>query len=73
MQNMSMKELENAIRVAKDRTDVYRLLSANGIEVTPTKGIGTWLRNSLRDHDFKLNAVLRAARDRLNLLENANA
>lgn len=73
MNKMSLTELEKAIREAKDRSAVYQLLSANEIEITPTKSLSTWLRNSLRDHEYKLNSVLRAARDRLNHFENINA
>lgn len=73
MTQMSYNELKKALAIAKSRTIVYQLLSTNGIDVTPTRSISTLISNSLRDKDFGLNQVLRAARDRINELENMNA
>lgn len=70
---MSYKEIQKAIAVAKDRASVYQLLSQGGIEVNPNRSISTLIAKSLQDKDFGLNQILRAARDRLNELENLNA
>lgn len=73
MAHMSYKEIQKAIAVAKDRASVYQLLSQGGIEVNPNRSISTLIAKSLQDKDFGLNQILRAARDRLNELENLNA
>jgi hypothetical protein len=70
MTQMSFNELEKKIQVAKTRSDVYMLLSQNGFDVTPTKSLNTWIRNSLNDKEYVLNRVLRAARTRIEQIEN---
>lgn len=70
---MSYKEIQKAILVAKDRTAVYQLLAQGGIEVNPNRSISSLIAKSLQDKDLTLNQILRAARDRLNELENLNA
>ena len=67
---ISFKELENKIQASNSKTEIYSLLSQNGFVVTPTKSLNTWIRNSLNEREYILNRVLRAARTRIEQLEN---
>ena len=71
MTQMSIREIESALHVAKDRTTVYQILSKQGIEAGGLgRSVSKLIADAVRDKDLSLGRILRAAKKRLDELEN---